>query len=562
MDNIFLQLALVLSLCCVFGFLVIRFKLPLVVAYLIAGVVISFSFAAFGRSGHFAVLDILPEIGIAFVLFLIGMELDLREIKSLGKPIIFSAIGQILTSTLLGWIIAESLGFSSTESIYIGLGLAFSSTVVVIKMLLEKRELNSLHGKLSIGILLVEDLVAIFALMLLSVSNSALQSGLQQSSPILTLFLKAVALFVFTYLASRYLMQHIFKAVAKSVELLFLTAITWCFVFASIAVIAGFSVVIGAFLAGVALASSSYHLQIQGKIKPLRDFFVALFFVYLGAQVNPAGIGSYWPAIVVFTLFAIMLKPFLYLVQLSLFGFRKHTIFQTSLNLSQISEFSLVVLLVGTSAGVVSQNALSVMAVVAVLSIISSTILIHNSKKIFYLTSPFLNIFESKNKTHELQQVSDEALENHVVIIGAHRIGMPLVHYLSQEKIPFIVLDFNPHVVEKLKEKNYNVVYGDVGDSDMHEILNLEKAKLIISTAANTEDNRILIEEVKRRKSNAKILVRALDNDHAQILRDIGADFVIQPEKVSGTFLVTQLKKHWPTINFAGLSANTSEVHQ
>lgn len=551
MNSIFLQLAVVLLLSSFFGFIVMRFKLPLVVAYLLAGVALSFAFLF--DPTHSPVLEILPEIGIAFVLFLIGMELDLREIKSLGKPIIVSAIGQILFSTLAGFAIAQVLGFNPTESIYLGLGLAFSSTVVVIKMLLEKHDLNSLYGKLSVGILLIEDLVAIGALMLLTVGSSTFGIGLQQSLPALTLIVKSLGLFILTFVFSKYVLEKIFKAVAKSVELLFLTAITWCFVFTSIALLAGFSVVIGAFLAGVALASSPYHLQIQGKIKPLRDFFVTLFFVYLGAQTNPKDILTAWPTILTFTIFAIVLKPLLYMSILGRFGFRKHTLFQTSLNLSQISEFSLVLLLVGVKLGSVSQKALSTMAIVAVISIITSSILIYYSRKIYQKASILVGFFEHKTRTHFMEAKAEDGLSEHVVIIGAHRIGRPLVRFLTQENIPFIVMDFNPHIVEELKAKNTNVIYGDIGDPDMYESLHLEKAKLIVSTASNMQDNELLLGECKRRKSPAKILVRAVDSEHAKALKAMGADFVMQPEKVSGMFLANQLKKHWPQITFAGL---------
>lgn len=554
MNSVFFQLAVVLFLASFFGFLVLRFKLPLVVAYLLAGVSLSI-FVLFDPTRS-AVFEILPEIGIAFVLFLIGMELDLREIKSLGKPIVVSAIGQIIVSTFVGYAIARTLGFNSTESVYLGLGLSFSSTVVVIKMLLEKHDLNSLYGKLSIGILLVEDLVAVAALMLLTVSSSVFQIGLQQSLPVLTLIVKSVGLFVLTFFLSKYVLEKIFNAVAKSVELLFLTAITWCFVFTSIAVLSGFSVVIGAFLAGVALASSPYHLQIQGKIKPLRDFFVTLFFVYLGVQANLKDLLTAWQTILIFTIFALVLKPFLYILILGRFGFRKHTLFQTSLNLSQVSEFSLVVLLVGVQSGTASAKALSVMAIVAVISIISSSISIFYSRRIYALVSPVIDFFEHKTKTHFMEAKSEDGLDSHVVIIGAHRIGRPLVRYLAREKIPFIVMDFNPHIVEELKNKGMNVIYGDVGDPDMHDSLNLEKAKLIVSTASNMSDNEFLIEEAKRRRSQAKILVRALDSEHAKALKDLGADFVMQPEKVSGMFLVSQVKKHWPNITFAWLSTN------
>ena len=551
MDNIFIQLAIILTLASTIGYAVIKFKLPLVVAYLVAGVILSVISVFDPHSSE--VLKILPEIGIAFVLFLIGMELDLREIRALGFPIITAALGQIIISTFAGFALAGFLGFPQAESLFIGLGLAFSSTVVVIKMLLEKRDLASLYGKLSIGILLIEDLVAIAVLMIISVQGSALSLGFQQSFPLIALVLKAIGLFILTFLLSKYVLERIFAAVAKNVELLFLTAITWCFVFTSLAVFSGFSVVIGAFLAGVALASSPYHLQIQGKIKPLRDFFVALFFVYLGSEAKVGDWVTNWPAILLFTAFALLFKPLIYILLMGIFGFKKHTLFQTALNLSQISEFSLVVLLVGSQAGLISPQTLSIMSAVAVLSIIISSTAITYSKRIFRVIGPYLQFFERKNNPHFLEESVSEAIEDHVILIGAHRVGGPVVEYLQKNKIPFLVLDFNPHVLEELKKKNIKAIYGDVGDPEVIESIQLEKAKLIINTATDMTDNEMLLEECKRRKVKAVIVSRALDHDHAKALKDLGADYVILPEKVSGDFLVGQLKNHWPEVKFAGL---------
>lgn len=542
-NEAFLQLAIILSLASLFGFLVLRFKLPLVVAYLLAGVALSI-FSLFDPTRSL-VLNTLPEIGIAFVLFLIGMELDLREIKALGFPIISSAVGQIIISSFAGFAIAGLLGFKPTESIYLGLGLAFSSTVVVIKLLLEKKELSSLYGKLSLGILLVEDLVAIVVLMLISVGNSAFNLGFQQSLPLITLALKALGLFALTFVLSKFVLERVFDAVAKSVELLFFTAITWCFVFTSLAVFSGFSLVIGAFLAGVALASSPYHIQIQGKIKPLRDFFLTLFFVYLGSQIRIGDLLAAWPAIIVFTLFALLLKPIIYMLILGTFGFRKHTLFQTSLNLSQISEFSLIVLVVGVQYGLASQLALSVMAFVGVISIILSSILIHFSKNLYKNFAPLLGFFEQKGKVHFLETKEGKQMENHVVIIGAHRVGGPVVRFLKRENFPFVVIDFNPHLINELNKQGLDAIYGDIGDPDLLNFVHLESAKLVLCTASDMSDNELLLDECKRRKIKARIVCRAADPDHARALKDLGADYVILPEKVSGEFLVEKLKNSW-----------------
>lgn len=543
-DNVFLQLAFILGLSSFFGIFLNRFKLPLIIAYLLTGVILV-AFPIFSIS-HSPVLEFLPEIGISFLLFLIGMELDLGEIKTLGKPIIVSSIGQVIITTICGYIIASLLGFDNVTSMLIGVGLAFSSTIVVIKNLLEKKDLNSLYGKLAIGILLVEDMIAIVVLMVISVSSSVLHTGLQNQLPLAALLIKITILFLSTFILSKYVLAKLFSTVAKSVELLFLTALTWCFVFTTLATLAGFSVVIGAFLAGLALAQSPYHYQIQSRIKPLRDFFVVLFFVYLGAQVNLAQALNHWTAVIILTLFTLFAKPILFLLLLGTFGFRKHTLFQTSLNLSQISEFSLVVLLVGIQVLRAEESSLSVLASVGVISIIISSVFFTFSRTLYRLTGPFIRLFEHQTKVHFLELKPEiEEMSDHVVIIGAHRMGGPVVKFLQKEQIDFCVIDLNPHLVQELTKEHITAFYGDAGDPEILDLVHLDQAKLIISTSQDMNDNEIILREAKHRHTKAILVMRALDLEHSKALRDLGADFVITPETLSGDFLVTKIKDSW-----------------
>ncbi len=547
-NSLFIQLAIVLGLSALIGYAMKRFRLPLVVAYLVAGVLLSF-LQIFDTTSSLA-LTFLPEIGIAFVLFFVGMELDLKEIKYLGKPIVITSLAQIILSITAGFLITSFLGFPPMESFLLGVGLSFSSTIVVVKMLLEKKDLSSLYGKLSIGILLLEDLVAILLLMFLTVGSSFINLGLFESMPLAILFGKGALLLTLAFL-SRFALKKILGAVANSAELLFLSALAWCFVFVAVSLLLGFSVVIGAFLAGVALANSAFHFEIQGKVKPLRDFFVTLFFVYLGSQVVFTQIGEVLPLIAIFTLYALILKPFLFLLILGIFGFRRHTIFQTSLNLSQISEFSLIVLMVGIKAGMVSHAALTAMALTGVISIIVSSIMITYSRQIYRKILPVLGFFEHGKLTHQTEvKEKNLTVEDHVVLIGAHRMGSEIVRFLMREKIPFLVVDFNPDIIQKMVENKIHALYGDIGDPEILEFLNLEKSRLVISSAQNLDDNLILLSEIKRRKVGAVIVVRATTVLEAEVLYKAGADYVILPEIVSGEFMTDTLKNHWPSLEY------------
>lgn len=549
MDNIFIQLAIILGLASILGYLVVKLRLPLLVAYLLGGLLIASTAIFDPRASD--VLHFLPDIGIAFVLFLVGMELDLREIRNLGKPIILAGTLQIIITTILGSSLAKLLGFGLTESWYLGIGLSFSSTILVIKLLIDKRDLGALYAKLAVGILLLEDLLAVLLLVFLTASSSVFNLGLQQSFPVLALILKAGILFGLALSLSKFILPKVFKAVSRQSELLFITALAWCFTYISLSLFLGFSVVIGAFLAGIALANSPMHYQIQGKVKPLREFFVTLFFVYLGTKVDFSQIGRVYPLMLTFTFYTLFIKPLIFLLIFGIFGFRKHTIFQSALNLTHISEFSLILLLVGFELNIVSQAALTTIALSAVLSMIVASIMITHSNKLYKNLSGLIGFFERKNYKHALEFSSHhENLEGHIILIGARKVGGEIVKLLKRENIPQIVLDFNPHQVEALMREKIPVLYGDMGDPEILDVLNLSDARMIISTSASMEDNRLILEELRSRRINCPVIVRAETADDAKDLYRAGADFVIIPEILAGDFLVDKLKDQIAGGNF------------
>lgn len=539
MNNIFLQLAIILTLSSALGLVVYKLKLPLLIAYLIAGLLLSL-LSAFDVSKSL-VLSFLPDIGIAFVLFLVGMELDLRELKSFGKQIIIAGIFQVIITATLGTFFAQSFGFGTLEAILLGAGLSFSSTLVVVKLLLDKKDLTSLYGKLSVGVLLLEDLLAVIILLVLSSSLSFGGLG-SDVAPLFVFLVRVIALFSMAALFNRFILPTVFKAVSDSGELLFLTALSWCFGFIAFSVLMGFSVMIGAFLSGVALASSPFHFHIQGRIKPMRDFFTALFFVYLGTKVSFSSNLSIYPLILIFSAYAVLVKPMIFLLLFGIFGFRKHTMFQTAINLSQVSEFSLIILLVGFKMGLISQDALTVIALSSVVSITFSSLMISQSKRIYKYVTFAVSFFERKK--HLQTESEGERLEDHTVVIGAHRVGGEVVRFLKRERQPLVVLDFNPHQVERLLLEEIPVIYGDMADPEILDLLNLDLAKIIISTSPDLEGNKTLLEDLKLRRINIPAIVRAETIKDAQSLYKNGADFVIVPEVMAGDLLLDILREH------------------
>lgn len=541
MESIFTQLALILGLSSIFGYIIFKLKLPLIIAYLVSGLLLA-AFLSLDVS-HSSALSFLPEIGIAFVLFLVGMELDLRELRNFGKQIIISGVLQIIITATIGTFIAQTFNFSLKEAMLLGLGLSFSSTIVAVKFLIEKKELTALHGKLSVGILLLEDLLAVLILLFLTSSSSVFNLGISSAFPFAVLILKIIILSGVAILLSKLVLPKIFEAVSDSGELLFLTALAWCFGFVTLSTFLGFSTLIGAFLAGVALASSPYHFQIEGKIKPMRDFFVSLFFVYLGSKVHFGDFVSLFPLILIFTAYSVLVKPIIFLLLLGMFGFRKHTMYKTAINLSQISEFSMIILLIGLNLGVSSQESLSLMAFSTVLSFIISSLMISRANYIYRFASRFASFFERRNKKHWQDEVAAE-LSDHVVVIGAHRIGGELVKFLKKEKIPQVVLDFDPRQVELLLGMEIPVIFGDMSDPDILDLLKLDKAKIIISTNRDINDNKLLIEEVRNRHKTVPIIIRTETIREARILYKLGVDYVLIPDIMAGDTLLTVIKDH------------------
>lgn len=541
MDNIFTQLAIILGLCSSLGFVVYKLKLPLLIAYLVSGLILAV-FKTFDLNNSY-VFSFLPDIGIAFVLFLVGMELDLREFKNFGKQILSAGVLQTVITCVIGAFIAQSFGFGLVPSIYLGIGLSFSSTIVVVKMLIDRKELGSLYGRLSVGVLLLEDFIAVIVLLLLTSTNT-LSFTFESITPVAFFLGKVIALFIIAWVLHKFFLSVLFKSVSDSGELLLLTALAWCFLYITIATLMGFSVLIGAFLAGVALASSAYHFQIQGKIKPMRDFFVALFFVYLGTQVNFPDILQNYQLISIFILYSVVIKPIIFMLIFGIFGFKKHTMFHTAINMSQISEFSLIIILIGLKQGLLTQSALSVIAVCSIVSIIISSLLISRSGSLYKIISSILVFFEREGEKFSLERSKPTELEGHVVVIGSHRVGGELVRFFKKEGISQLVLDFNPIQVEALLGQGIPVIYGDMADPEILDILNLNKSKMIISTSPDLNDNRVLLEDLKNRHIYVPVIVRAETIKQAENLYKAGADFVIIPEVLAGEALMEMVKEH------------------
>ncbi len=537
MGNLFFELTVILAVAAFLSILLRLFKQPPILAYILSGFLLG-TFAVLGPENKEA-LDSLAEIGVTLLLFSLGLELKFSELKSVGKTSLIAGFLQISLTGLLSYGLAIFLGFKQVESLFIAAALTFSSTIIVVKLLSDKKDLRSLYGKISIGILLFQDFVAIFALIFLAgFAGNSIPSFYE----IGILIVKAIALFSVTYLLGRYIIPKVIEKVAKSSELLFLFTLAWAFGMSAMVAspIIGFSIEIGGFLAGLALANTSESFQIVSRIRPLRDFFITIFFVTLGIQTIFVGGASLIIPIIVFLIFVILVKPLIILSLIGILGHRKRTSFLSALTLGQISEFSLILLFTGSRYNLVSAEVLSVITAVGAISFIVSTYSIIFSNHIYKFFSPFLGLFETKN-AHE-NRVGEKKLENHIILVGFRKMGQEILHALEKdENNEVIVIDFDPDIVEKLRQDGFQSLFGDIADPEIQDMAGLDKAKFIISTVSDIEDNSILLRRVSKLDKKPIVVVLALEKDEAEELYREGADYVVLPHIVGGHHLAKML---------------------
>lgn len=523
-----------------FGLLAKAFKQPPVVGYLFGGLALGL-FQIFSGQ-HVSELSVLSQLGVTFLLFLIGLEMDLKELKVIGRVVAIGGAGQIVFTTIFAYFVSILLGYSPLESLYIGVALTFSSTIVIVKLLSEKKDLDSLHGKISIGFLLVQDVVAILALVLLS----GFQFGQVGISSFVFVILKGALLLCLVWILSKYILPKILDRVsATSGELLFVGSIAWVLLVSSLVSLraVGFTPEIGGLLAGIALANSSNHLQIASKVRPLRDFFITIFFLLLG--VNMAfGLTPHviLPALVL-SIFVIIVGPLVVLTLLGLLGHKKRTSFLVAVAFAQVSEFSLVLVTLGQRVGHLTQEIVSVVTLVAVITMVFSTYLIMNGYKLYRKFSEMLSIFEKKSVS-EIKLAREQKYEEHLVLVGCHRLGERVLPILQKRKERLVVLDFNPMVVEKLEEKGVEAILGDISDNEISESLNLSQAKVVISTTGSLEDNLFLLETVSKLEKYPLTIFSASQIQDAQELYANGADYVIVPQAAGGDHLAHTLSVH------------------
>lgn len=529
-QSIFTQLTLVLITAAVISLIMRLLKQPLIMGYILTGVIVGPSLLDIIHAKE--AFEGFSEIGIMLLLFIIGMGLNPVVIKSLGRPVLVTAASILLLVGTTGFGIGSLLGFSISEAAILGLALFFSSTIIILKVISDKRELSRLYAQIAVGVIVVDDVIATLAL--LAVATIASSGGLGISDVAL-LAGKGIAVALGLYIVSAKILPPLSKFLARSQELLFLFAIAWGFGVAILFDIVGFSHEVGALFGGVSLAALPYATEMASKLKPLRDFFIVLFFVALGETFTFGNIASSLIPALILSAVVIIGKPLFVMSSLGALGYTRLTSFKAGIHLSQISEFSIILVVFASSIGFIDAQATAIITLVALITIGVSTYLMKYDDKLYRILEHQLRIFERKNIKERKQK---HALYP-IILFGYHKGGHEFLEVFRGMKKRYLVVDYDPEIIEHLEAQGIRHVYGDATDGELLEEVNAAKAELIVSTITDLDTNKALLAYLRRHNPDAAFICHANSYDEAASLYGKGASYVMLPhfigsERISG----------------------------
>ncbi len=533
----FLEFAAILGIAVGLGFIGRLLKQPLIVSFIIVGLVVGPHGLDLLRS--IEKIHLLSEMGIAVLLFVVGLKLDVSLIRTSGKVALATGLGQVIFTSVFGYFICIALGFEPVTSIYIAVALTFSSTIIIVKLLSDKKEIQSLHGQISIGFLIVQDIVVILAMIVLSAMGT--QSDYSILEEVAWVIVKGIAMILGVVLLIRYVMPRLTSLMARTQELLVLFSLAWAIALAAFSDYLGFSKEVGAFLGGISLASATYREVISGRLVSLRDFLLLFFFIHLGSQVDLSLVGEQIVPALILSAFVLIGNPIIVMIILGVMGYRKRTGFLAGLNVAQISEFSLILAALGLSLGQIDEETLGLITLVGLITIGISTYLINYSHQLFEQVASVLNIFERKNPYSE---ISDEEIVNNpydVIIFGLGMYGNNIAKSLERQGFRVFGVDFDPRNVKRWKRKGRAAQYGDADDPELMEILP-GNTQCVISTLPDKAINLALIKYLRQVEYQGKIAVTSYYGRTAKELELAGADLILLPFVDASENIVEKLK--------------------
>ena len=508
--------AAILAVAGVVAFLAHRAKQPLLIAFILVGIVVGPN--VLGWIDDAEPLELFAEIGIAMLLFLVGLKLDINLIRSIGTIALLTGLGQVVFTSAIGFGIALLFGLDPVAALYVAVALTFSSTIIIVKLLSDKRELDELHGRIALGFLIVQDIVVIVAM--IALTSFAGGGDEPIGDQVLRLVLSAGGIFIGLFLMMRWVLPWLLKQLATSQELLIVWSVAWAVTFAAVTDLLGFSIEVGAFLAGFAIASTRYRESIAASLSGLRDFLLLFFFIVLGSELDFSTIGDQVPAAIVFSLFVLIGNPLIVLIIMGAMGYPSRVGFLAGLAVAQISEFSLILIALGRDLGQVDDSIVGLVTLVGLITITGSTYMILYSKQLYRWLEPALRIFEKKRTLPE-QVFEPERFD--AIVFGHGRFGQQLVRELVQSGKTVLVVEWDPYAQVEIEQEHLadrvSVVFGDANSPDFPETLPIRQARWIISTLPDADTNLVLAASLRRHGATCPIAVTVHTDDAESIYR-------------------------------------------
>ena len=521
------EFAVLLIISAVAGAVAVRLRQPVLIAYILVGILVGP--AVFGIVKAHDQVALLAEIGVTVLLFVVGLKLDLHHIRHIGPVALATGLGQLGFTIVFGFLLILVMGKDVMEALYVAVALTFSSTIIIVKLLSDKRELDSLHGRIAVGFLIVQDVAVVLAMMAMSALRGAGDAAVIEVAG--SLVMRLLAAGALMYLLMRFVLPRVVEAMARSQELLLIFAIAWGTGLAAIGEWAGFSKEAGAFMAGFSLASTSYREAMNARLTGIRDFMLLFFFVDLGAKLDFSTLGGeLWPAMVL-SLFVLVGNPLIVMAIMGYMGYRKRTGFLAGLTVAQISEFSIVFVAMGISLGHVGVGALGLTTLVGLVTIMVSTYMILFSHPLYERLAPLLGVFERKRPFRELavEGQGRPAGQPDIIIFGLGRYGARLMRQLRGAGIEVLGVDFDPETVRDLHKLRQPVRFGDGEDPSFLESLPLAHARWAITTFPQWESNRAFLSALKEAGFKGRIAGVVRDDLHAEALCAAGVERVLNP---------------------------------
>jgi Kef-type K+ transport system membrane component KefB len=525
-DSSLFQIAVILSLAGLLATIANGLKQPLLIGYLFMGLLAGNLDIEWLEAT--AEVELLAKTGVAILLFLVGLRLDLSSIKNLGKISLATGIGQIVFTSFFGFLICLGFGFSYLSSFYISVALTFSSTIIIIKLLSDKNEIDSVHGRIAVGLLIVQD-IAVILIMIVITAMGRMETYADVGADLATLLLSVVVWIAIIYVFMNYILPMWTKRLASSRELLMLFAVAWALVWSSLGEIFGFSVEIGAFVAGMMLASTPYSTTIGARVVPLRDFLIPFFFFELGSNFQIQLLGDQLTAGVVLSLFVLIGNPLIVMAIMGFMGYRNRTGFLTGVTVAQISEFSLIFAALGLSLGHISTDVFNIITLVGIVTIGLSTYLIMYSVPIYEYLAPYLEIFQRKVPYSEQLGELAETKKRDIVLFGLGRYGLGLCEALKESGFSVTAIDFDHQALERAEKHGIEANYGDVEDLEFVDALPFHQYKWIVNTISSTHLSKLLVDNLREAGFKGKIAQTVYRDDQEAKLPTDKIDLILKP---------------------------------